>query len=110
MTQLHFRKKERGVGNGEVALTAERDWEILSALFLIFFIGIIWWGHSVYGQIARDEFGEPAARTTSRPAGLDRAKLAETIQFFSARQAAFDLLLENPLEITGPGPVPHQRP
>ncbi len=107
---LHFRKRERGVGNGEAALTAERDWEIFCVLFLLFFVGVIWWGHSVYGRIERDEFTPLSPRTVSEETGLDRAKLAKTLASFEARRASFAALLQNPLEIAGPGLAPQKKP
>ncbi len=106
----HFNNRRQGLGNGEVALTAERDWEILCVLFLLFFVGVIWWGHSVYSRIERDELTSLSPRSASTETGLDRVKLAKTLSFFEARRAAFATLLRSPLEIAGPGPVPPKKP
>ena len=102
-------KRERGLGSEEGALTAPRDWEILCVLFLFFFVGVIWWGHSVYGRIERDEFTPLSPHFASKETGFDHAKLVKALEFFDARRAAFAALLQNPLEIASPGPIPHKK-
>lgn len=107
---LYFKKREKSIENGEGAFSAVRDWEILCVLFLLFFVGVIWWGHSVYGRIERDEFTSSSSRPPLGAIGFDHAKLAKTLELFEARRVAFDALLENPLPISGPGPAPQKKP
>ncbi len=108
--RFHLTRDTQREKNEPVVIQARRDWRILCLLFAFLFAIVAWWGRSLYGRIERSEFVRLAPRASASSAGVDRAQVQKTLQFFAERQAAFDQLFKLPLDLAGPGPSPPKRP